>query len=330
MNHILKSKNTFFSHTITLSHVYIVTVIFVFCLLILPQASEASGVVARQRQQQQQQMIQAAMQQQAVQQATQQYIQQRMMVQAAQQQAVMQAAYQKAVIEKTIQAQMAHQIQERYRLQGQMQTQMMVQQIKRETAVAMATALQQKMIAEKMMAMAYEQQAYQIAVQKKMLAEQAYQQAVYKKIAVEKAYQEIAVKKVVRDKMLKDRYGSTTEQGSSDAEITDLWADLEASSQVWPLMIDTEPKVLTVQRQIDLYKQDGVTIKKDPMFYVQTLDSMAEQNPDMFKAPFKELLKIAAVIEYDFDNGQNKDAMAKAVLGEKGFQQNKQRVNGGK
>ena len=43
--------------------------------------------------------------------------------------------------------------------------------------------------------------------------------------------------------------------------------------------------------------------------------------------PFEQLLQTVAVVEYDFDNGQDKDAMAKKVLGEQGYLKNKQRLS---
>ena len=45
----------------------------------------------------------------------------------------------------------------------------------------------------------------------------------------------------------------------------------------------------------------------------------------MLDRPFGELLQIAAIVDYDFDNGMDKDELARKVLGEAGFEANKKR-----
>ncbi|MBF0484613.1 MAG: hypothetical protein HQL25_07930 [Candidatus Omnitrophica bacterium] len=313
--------------------------------------ANAAGVVARRQQMQQQQMAQQQMiQQQMMQQAAQQYLQQKAMVQAAQQQAllqqqamIVQAVQQKAIAE-AVQKQVVMQQVAQYQIKNalenrqhnvqQMQEQLQAEAYKRALTVAVTNALQQKLMAERQMQLAVGQQEYQVAMQKKMLAEKAYQEAIQQKIMMNKQGQNMALQKAVAEKVMGDaqeeRYKSYSEKAYSEVEITDIWDELEETSQVWPLMIDLEPKEITVQRQIDLFKQEGATIKKEPYFYVQMLDAMAEQNPDMLQTPFKDLLKIAAVIEYDFDNGQNKDALAKAILGPDNFAKNKQRIDSAK
>ena len=47
------------------------------------------------------------------------------------------------------------------------------------------------------------------------------------------------------------------------------------------------------------------------------IDGMALENPEMLAQPFVNILQVVAVLEYDFDNGENKDAMALKVLGSK-------------
>ncbi|MDE2028915.1 MAG: hypothetical protein KGJ11_10295, partial [Candidatus Omnitrophica bacterium] len=55
------------------------------------------------------------------------------------------------------------------------------------------------------------------------------------------------------------------------------------------------------------------------------IDELARQNPQMLERPFGELIQILAIMDYDFDNGMDKDALAKAVLGPQGYEQNKKR-----
>ena len=43
--------------------------------------------------------------------------------------------------------------------------------------------------------------------------------------------------------------------------------------------------------------------------------------------PFDQVLQFVAIIEYDFNNGQDKDEMAQKLLGEEGYLRNKRRLN---
>jgi hypothetical protein len=45
----------------------------------------------------------------------------------------------------------------------------------------------------------------------------------------------------------------------------------------------------------------------------------------MLQRPFGELIQIVAIVDYDFDNGMNKDDLARKVLGEAGFEANRKR-----
>ena len=110
-------------------------------------------------------------------------------------------------------------------------------------------------------------------------------------------------------------------------DISQVWSALEKSSQAWTLMIDQEAKMATVNRFIDLFHKNGVSIKKSSEVYVVLIDSMAQDNPQMLKRPFDQILQVAAIIEYDFNNGQDKDMMALKVLGSSdAVQANKKRL----
>jgi len=77
---------------------------------------------------------------------------------------------------------------------------------------------------------------------------------------------------------------------------------------------------------IKWYEKQGVNIRKSVSEYIVLIDNVAQSNPDILATPFRDLFKIVAIIEYDFDNGMNKDALARKVLGETEFQKNKQRL----
>ena len=110
-------------------------------------------------------------------------------------------------------------------------------------------------------------------------------------------------------------------------DLADVWKKLDKRSTAWTLLVDNQAKVLTVSEYIERFQKQGVKINKDPMYYVGMLDQMVTQNPDMLKRPFWELLQMAAIMEYDFDNGMDKDLLAKHVLGQAGFEANKKRLS---
>ncbi len=77
-----------------------------------------------------------------------------------------------------------------------------------------------------------------------------------------------------------------------------------------------------------LAKQEGVTIKKDDIFYCKKLDSLYAKHPDMQKENFKNVLKTLVIMEYDWSQkGVDKDALAKQWLGDAVYKANKTRVS---
>ncbi len=78
-----------------------------------------------------------------------------------------------------------------------------------------------------------------------------------------------------------------------------------------------EKKVNTVTSVIDYYKQKGVTIRKDPEFYVSELDlGRMSGDPKVFVTPIGEHLKTLFIMYRDFDNAENPDDLIREVLGE--------------
>ncbi|MFC1703306.1 hypothetical protein ACFL1E_00790 [Candidatus Omnitrophota bacterium] len=113
---------------------------------------------------------------------------------------------------------------------------------------------------------------------------------------------------------------------SSEEDVRRLIDDLKQSSSSWPEIANPEIKAYIVNYFVTQYRQQGIAIKKHPARYVVIIDDMASQNPGMLSNSFDKILQIVAIIEYDFDNGQDKDALAKRVLGEQGYLANKKRL----
>ena len=108
-------------------------------------------------------------------------------------------------------------------------------------------------------------------------------------------------------------------------DLSEVWKKLDQKSTVWTLLMDDQAKVLTVSEYMDRFHKEGVTISAPPLHYVQEIDQIVAANPAMLQRPFGELLQIVAIIDYDFDNGMDKDALARKVLGDAGFEVNKRR-----
>lgn len=110
------------------------------------------------------------------------------------------------------------------------------------------------------------------------------------------------------------------------ADFGQVVASLDQSGHAWALIIDSEAKEMLVSHYIQQYQQQGTIIRKGPSHYVGMVDSMSQSAPEMLAQPFPKILRIISVMEYDFDNGRNKDVMAREILGEKMYHQNKERL----
>ena len=109
--------------------------------------------------------------------------------------------------------------------------------------------------------------------------------------------------------------------------LDDVLASLRESSYVWPLMIDREAKQAVVDHYVKEYREKGVVINKTTTHYTYLIDAMSRQSPDMLAQPFEQLLRVVAILEYDFDNGKDKDDLAVKILGTpQAVRQNKTRL----
>lgn len=109
-------------------------------------------------------------------------------------------------------------------------------------------------------------------------------------------------------------------------DIYDIWEELTQTSRVWLEMMDRLPKEATVKKYIDFFKQQNVVVRKLPTYYVDLIDQMSRQNPEMLDRPFEDVFRLLTIMEYDFDNGMDPDALARQVLGSSLYEQNKQRL----
>ncbi|HTY45421.1 MAG TPA: hypothetical protein VMD52_05485 [Patescibacteria group bacterium] len=101
---------------------------------------------------------------------------------------------------------------------------------------------------------------------------------------------------------------------------------MKTSSKGWLQIADPKKREMVVYYFITEDKDKGIKINKPALHYRGMIDGMAAQTPDMLNLPFEQVLQIVAILEYDFDNGQDKDAMARKILGEEEYQKNKKRL----
>ena len=125
-----------------------------------------------------------------------------------------------------------------------------------------------------------------------------------------------------------------TESAETDTEAVDqeamaLAAIIEAfrvSARPWRSITDPKIKVDVVKHFISRFLGSGVLIQKGPDHYVVMIDDLSAHNSAMLNNPLELVLQTLAIIEYDFENGQDKDLMARKILGEEGYLRNKQRI----
>lgn len=109
-------------------------------------------------------------------------------------------------------------------------------------------------------------------------------------------------------------------------DLATLSEELTKSSEVWTRIMDNQVKAQIVVTYINWYHQQGIVLQKSPGEYLYLLDSASMENPSMFELPFADVLRLLAIMEYDFNNGMNKDQMVVATFGQNFYQQNKKRL----
>lgn len=326
----------------------ILLVSFLFSLS--PLTVWAGGAVAAVKQRQ-------LMEQQAVQQEIVRRQQQEMMRQYM-------LAYQQAAIQQYVQAQ--RQAIAMRAAQEQAAQQFMAQRMAEEMAVYQMTVARRQQVLEQAAAMQIRivqnvqyQQAFQTiaaqrqvqeAVATRMIATQQqktlaeYQQALMaKEVAEHKAYEQATqaygMKAAQQAQQMAAYRGSSALNKNKLYEdiqpsyvkdvvpVSDLWRSLDKTSKAWPLIIDTKAKGVTVSHYIQKLGSEGAKIEKDPLHYVEMIDAMSQENPSMLLQPLGDLLRVIAIIEYDYQNGIDKDALARRIFPtEQAFQANKKRL----
>jgi len=186
-----------------------------------------------------------------------------------------------------------------------MQRQMMMQQRQR--------AYQQQLIQQRMI---QQQVAYTRAVQ-----QQLQQQFLAGRIS-QGQYQ--ATLQALQQQFVQSAqgFGGGGVQISNTSDLARVYRELEITSEVWPQILDYEPKRTIFYQYVDIFRQNGVVISKPSEHYFPLIDSILRDRPALLRSPFREVLQFVAIIEYDFNNGVDPHQLALSVLGEEGYQSN--------
>ena len=121
-----------------------------------------------------------------------------------------------------------------------------------------------------------------------------------------------------------DKAPAAEKKGSGMA-FPDMMTQLSQNLNLWERLSAAEKKQ-SVEAVIGLYKnRDNVAILKTGEFYVGKIDETLSTNPSVANMGIMTVMRVLSIMEYDFYNGENKDALAKKTLGDKGFTENQTR-----
>lgn len=114
---------------------------------------------------------------------------------------------------------------------------------------------------------------------------------------------------------------------SEHVPVETIWQKLDHSSELWRQVVKPADKNKIVIHYVNAYRNQGISITREPSRYSALIDDMVQSNPSLLSNPFPDVLRVVAIMEYDYNNGQDRDMLARQVLGEKGYIANKTRLN---
>lgn len=110
---------------------------------------------------------------------------------------------------------------------------------------------------------------------------------------------------------------AATQQRVANLPFPQMMAILGQNLTLWP-SLSQDNKKKAVEAIILLYRsRQNTAILRPADFYASQIDQSLKANPALQGTDLMSILKILSVMEYDFYNGQDKEALAKEVLGEK-------------
>ncbi len=105
----------------------------------------------------------------------------------------------------------------------------------------------------------------------------------------------------------------------------DMMSQLSQDMSLWNQMSADEKKQ-AINAVVAVYKnRENVAILNSADFYMTKINETLTNNPSVASMDIMTMLRILAVMEYDYYNGQNKEELARKILGEKAFAENQLR-----
>ena len=105
----------------------------------------------------------------------------------------------------------------------------------------------------------------------------------------------------------------------------ELMSQLSRNMSLWERMNMVERKAAIDGVILHFKNRDNVALLNHSEFYAGKIDETLRTNPMVVNLDITTMLRILAIMEYDFYNGENKDALALKTLGQQGFDQNRTR-----
>jgi len=124
---------------------------------------------------------------------------------------------------------------------------------------------------------------------------------------------------------IKTEKKSSMEKQGAGMAFGDMMNQLSQNMSLWNRMSPDEKKQ-SVDAVVAVYKnRDNIAILNSADFYVTKINETLVNNASVANLDIMTMLRILAVMEYDYYNGQNKDELALKILGEKAFAENQTR-----
>ena len=113
-----------------------------------------------------------------------------------------------------------------------------------------------------------------------------------------------------------------------DNQMEDRVEKLQINMELWKTMTWLQ-KEKTVYMAIMIFQRNfNAAILQSPAFYVQKIDEFLRRYPDAWDKSILAVLRYLAVDEFDFYNGEDKDQLARRMLGEKRYKIRKNLMGG--
>ncbi len=108
------------------------------------------------------------------------------------------------------------------------------------------------------------------------------------------------------------------------SEYNAMMGELAQSMASWPTL-NPEDQRLAVAAVIQLLGQQRGKIARPPAYYADRINQSLQASKEILGMSLDRVVVIFAVMDYDFDNGQDKDLLAQEILGPSMYAANKAR-----